>query len=214
MLRHGRERRGHVPRSRGHPWTSGQSACPGSGRRGPRATRSSPSTRCGCSSDSHSTCSPPPGVGQGADEQVRGLSPAPVLGRVGQLDPVPLIEAASPVVVPGRRPSSISARRTHPRNVSGTTPTLGAIRFTAAFNASAGPPETDFADALPLTPATPTIDAVFRGTEERSTEQNAWRGLTKPASGTAPTEPAVSLRRSEGRRTGGSSDFNEEAGAS
>jgi hypothetical protein len=45
-----------------------------------------------------------------------------------------LIEAASVLVVPGQRPSSIWARRTHPRNVSGTTPTFGAILFTAAFN--------------------------------------------------------------------------------
>jgi hypothetical protein len=33
---------------------------------------------------------PATGVREGADEQVRGLAPPPVLGRVGQLDPVPL----------------------------------------------------------------------------------------------------------------------------
>ncbi len=39
---------------------------------------------------------PATGVGQGTDEQVRGLAPPPVLGRVGQLDPVPL------GLIPGR----------------------------------------------------------------------------------------------------------------
>ena len=49
-----------------------------------------------------------------------------------------LISAASLVVVPGRRPASISACLHQPRNVSGFTPTRGPIRTTAAFNDSSG----------------------------------------------------------------------------
>ena len=45
-----------------------------------------------------------------------------------------LILAASDVVVPGRRPASISACLHHVRNVSAFTPTRGPIRVTAAFN--------------------------------------------------------------------------------
>lgn len=41
---------------------------------------------------------------------------------------------ASAVVVPGRRPMSISVGLHQPRNVSGLTPTRGPIRSTAAFN--------------------------------------------------------------------------------
>ena len=49
-----------------------------------------------------------------------------------------LIVAASPVVIPGRRPASMSACVHQPRNVSGLTPTRGPIRSTAAFNDSPG----------------------------------------------------------------------------
>jgi len=44
----------------------------------------------------------------------------------------------SAVVVPGRRPASMSARFTQPRNVSGLTPTYVPIRCTAAFNDNPG----------------------------------------------------------------------------
>lgn len=45
---------------------------------------------------------------------------------------------ASDVVVPGARPESIRACFIHPRSVSGTTPTLGPIRVTAAFSDNSG----------------------------------------------------------------------------
>ncbi len=49
-----------------------------------------------------------------------------------------LIVAASPVVLPGRTPASMSACLIQPRNVSGTIPTRGPIRLTAAFSDSDG----------------------------------------------------------------------------
>ncbi len=49
-----------------------------------------------------------------------------------------LIRTASPVVVPGRRPASMSACLHHPRKMSTLTPIRCPIRTTAAFNDSSG----------------------------------------------------------------------------
>ena len=54
--------------------------------------------------------------------------------QVGRCRVERLMRAESEVVVPGRRPVSISACLHQPRSVSATIPTRGAMRCTAAFN--------------------------------------------------------------------------------
>ena len=66
-----------------------------------------------------------------------------------------LIRLASDVVVPGRRPGVDLGLLHQPRSVSGTTPTRGPIRITAAFNDSSGSSASASAPAGSPAPATP-----------------------------------------------------------